>query len=570
MSGKLTRRSFLNKIINIAAISVASGFSSISSGCKKAALFGLVLKGGNVYDGSGAKPYKADIGIDKGTIKYIGRIDYHQAQKIIDVSNFSVAPGFIDIHTHTAEHLLVNPLAESSVRQGVTTVVGGNCGESLFPLNDEMFEETEKVLRDEYGLLVTWKDAAGFLSALKQNRTAVNFATFTGHGTLRANVAGYSNRKVSQQELETMRRLLVESMAQGAIGLSSGLEYTPGSFAPAEEIIYLAKAVASRNGVYASHLRDEEDEIIEAFDEAVDVARKSGVKVQVSHLKIGLPKNWPKFPELISRFNRAAEEGLTIQADRYPYIAWATGLSQFFPVWAREGKKEDFIARLRAEELQLKLKQEVIKKGEELGGWDKVFISFVSSEENRVFEGQTVETGARLTNLEPYEFIKRLLIDEQGRAGMIVFGMSEDHLKQILTHPLVSIGSDGASIAPYGPLSKGKPHPRNYGTFARVLGRYVRDEKVVSLEEMIRKMTSMPAEHIGLHKRGLIKTGWAADLVVFNPDEIEDLATWTEPARYPQGIAHVLVNGVLVVEEGQHTKALSGKILKKQQDGLVR
>jgi N-acyl-D-amino-acid deacylase len=304
-------------------------------------------------------------------------------------------------------------------------------------------------------------------------------------------------------------------------------------------------------------------------DEAIRIARETPVRLQVSHIKIGYEKNWPKFDDLVALIDRANAGGVKLRCDRYPYIAWATSLNMFFPLWAREGPNQDFIARLKDTSLQPRLRAAVAEKEKELGSWDKVLISNVATDKNRRVEGQNVLEASRAAGLTPYEFMRTLLMAEDGRVGMITFAMSEDHLKRLLAHPLVGVGSDGQAVAPYGPLSKGKPHPRFYGTFARVLGKYVREEKVTTLEEMIRKMTSMPAAHLGFLKRGLVRAGWAADLVVFDPARIIDRATWTDPARYPEGIAAVLVNGQVVVEQGEHTGRPAGQVLRRNARGEV-
>lgn len=570
MEKKLTRRAFIAGTARSAALaSLTLPAGLLLKGCVRSAELDLVVSGGLVYDGTGGPPVEADIGVKAGLIKVIGKSGSLAGKIMVPARGLAVSPGFIDIHTHTAEELLVNPRAESSVRQGVTTVVSGNCGESPFPLTEEMAVEAAADLKERYGLELAWKDAAGFFLKVAERGTAVNYASLTGHGRLRACSVGYNDRPASEAELDKMKELLLSSMEQGSLGLSSGLEYSPGSFAPTEELIELCRAAAGRGGLYATHIRDEEDGVLEAFDEAVRIARESGIRLQVSHLKVGYPRNWPKFGDLMERFDRAAGSGLDIQADRYPYVAWATGLSLFFPLWSREGRTGDFIKRLLEPGLQERLKEEVLKKGEELEGWDKVLISSVELEKDRAFEGMSVEDAARSVRSGPYEFIRDLLIAENGRVGMIAFGMNEDHLRVILAHPLVSVGSDSSSLAPYGSLGRGKPHPRAYGTFPRVLGKYVREEKVLPLQVMIRKMTLMPARHLNLVGRGCVRAGWAADLTVFDPEKIKDLATWTSPHTYPEGVVCVIVNGLPVVQGGEHTGLLPGRVLRKKTSGEV-
>ncbi len=565
----MTRRTFLAKTAKAGALASAAGAGILLRGCVTGKDYDLVVSGGTVYDGTGRPPFGADIGILGGTVKTIGRIPDSRARTIVLARGLAVSPGFIDVHEHTDERILVNPRAESAVRQGVTTLVSGNCGGSPFPLTDSMAEEQAKNLKEDYGLELTWKDARGFFECIGKTGSAVNYTTFVGHGTVRAAAMGYGNRAPSPAEMEGMKSMVRESVEQGVLGLSSGLEYAPGSFGSTEELIELCRVVRLSGGVYATHMRNEQEGILEAVDEALRIARETPIRLQISHLKIGYPRNWPKFDELLRRLERARAEGVNFRCDRYPYIAWATGLDMFFPLWSREGPTKDFIARLRDPSLQARLKAEVKKKEDDLGSWDKVLVSNVATEKNRSLEGQNILEAAQRAGKVPYEFIRDLLVEEDGRVGMISFAMSEDQLKVLLAHPLVGVGSDGGAVAPYGPLSKGKPHPRHYGTFPRVLGKYVREEKVAPLAEMIRKMTSMPAGHLALAQRGTIREGYAADLTVFDPDKIIDRATWTDPAQYPAGISHVLVNGALVIENGEHSGRLPGRVLRRRSDGAV-
>jgi N-acyl-D-amino-acid deacylase len=565
----MDRRTFIRGALRTAGLVSAGGASLLLRGCTKGKEFDLLIAGGTVYDGSGGPPFRADIGVSGGAVRSIGRIRAARAAAIIKADGLAVSPGFIDIHEHTAEGLLVNPRAESAVRQGVTTIVSGNCGDSPFPLTDEGFEKLRETLEAEYGLNLNWRDIRGFLGRLDEAGAALNYATFVGHGTVRAAAMGFGNRPPAAAELERMKALVGEAMAGGALGLSSGLEYTPGSFASTEELIELCRVAARSGGIYATHMRDEETGILEAVDEAFRIARETPIRLQISHLKIGYAVNWPKFPALLDRLERARAAGVEFRCDRYPYVAWATGLDMFFPLWSREGTTEDFIARLRDPSLQDRLRAEVMVKQKELGSWDKVLISSVATDKNRPLEGMNVLDASVRAGQAPYDFMRDILVEETGRVGMITFGMSEDHLKVLLAHPLVGVGSDGSAVAPYGPLAKGKPHPRFYGTFPRVLGKYVREEKVVPLEEMIRKMTAMPAAHLGFVRRGMLKVGWAADVCVFDPERIIDKATFTEPAVYSEGIRQVVVNGEVVVDEGRHTGCLPGRVLRKNSRGAV-
>ncbi len=564
----IKRRAFLRGAAKTAAVVSAAGGGLLLKGCSTAKDYDLVISGGAVYDGLGGPPVRADVGISGGAIRAIGKIPASRAGSVVEAGGLAVAPGFIDVHEHTSVELLVNPKAESAVRQGVTTVVSGNCGDSPFPLTEAMAEETGRSMLTEYGLDLDWRDARGFFDRLGRAGLAPNYASFAGHGTIRAAAMGYGDRPPGAGELERMRALVSEAMAAGTLGLSSGLEYSPGSFASTDELIALCRIAARTGGVYATHVRNEQEGILEAVDEAIRIARETPIRLQISHLKIGYEKNWPKFDELMSRVDKAAG-GVSLRVDRYPYTAWGTGLNMFFPLWSREGTSRDFLARLQDPSLQGRLKAAVEKKGSDVGSWDKVLISNVATERNRPYEGMNILEASVRSGLDPFEFMKKLLIEEDNEVGMITFAMSEDQLKKLLAHPLVGVGSDGTAVAPYGPLAKGKPHPRLYGTFPRVLGRYVREEKVAPLEEMIRKMTSMPAGHLGFLRRGVLKAGWAADLVVFDPGRVIDKATWTAPARYPEGIEAVIVNGVAVLAAGESTGRLPGKVLRKNGRGVV-
>jgi N-acyl-D-amino-acid deacylase len=341
------------------------------------------------------------------------------------------------------------------------------------------------------------------------------------------------------------------------------LEYAPGSYAQPEELIELCRVVASLGGVYATHMRNEGDYLLESLAETFRVARESGVSVQISHFKVAYPRNWSKIDDALASLDRAKEEGLAVFADRYPYLAGSTGLSFYFPLWARQGTTEDFLRRLQDKKLEKRFRQHLAEQERKLGSWDKVVIAAVVTEKNRVFEGLSIQECCRRTGKDPFEFMRDLLVEEKNRVGMITFMMKEENLKKILAHPLVGVGCDGSAIAPYGPLGRGKPHPRNYGTFPRVLGRYIREEKILPLEKMIFKMTYRAAQKFGLVKRGLLKPGYYADVVVFDPARVIDKATWTNPHQYPEGINHVFVNGVQVIENGLHTGSLPGQVLRK-------
>ncbi|RMF09126.1 MAG: D-aminoacylase [Candidatus Neomarinimicrobiota bacterium] len=472
-----------------------------------------------------------------------------------------VAPGFIDIHTHTDVELLVNPKGESKIRQGVTTEVSGNCGSSPFPLTSRGLEELNDYYRRKYGLEVTWENLDGFFRRLKRVGLGLNYATFTGQGDLRNAVVGPNDVPATPEDVRAMEALLAESMEMGSLGLSTGLEYAPGSYATTEELTTLCQTVARYGGVYATHMRNEDDFVEEAITEALTISRGAGVPLQISHLKACNRSNWEKIDRILDYLEPICRQE-PVSADRYPYDAWGTGLSSFIPLWARQGTTEEVMNRLLVPEQQRKILAYARDRAQRIGGWDRVWISSCSLEENRACEGKSIAQIAAERKQSPEDVVKTLLLEERLHVGVVGFAMKEENLEKVLQAPFVMIGSDGNAVAPYGVLGQGKPHPRFYGTFPRVLGRYVREKQVLSLPAAIQKMTSLPARKLGLNDRGEIAIGKKADLVLFDPATVRDQATYTDPHRYPVGIPTVIVNGQLTLHNGRHTGVLAGEILR--------
>ena len=564
MKKPITRRNFLKKSSQMAAVTSLSGCGLLLKGCSSKQEYDIVIKEGIIYDGLGNEPIETDIGITGDRIKKIGKISISKGKSVIDAKDLSVCPGFIDAHDHTDIGLIVNPKAESAIRQGITTLVSGNCGSSPFPVAEEIFEETKEALKSVYQIDLTWMDIKGFFSKLEEKGMALNYSTLVGQGTIRGAAMGFNDRPPKPEELEKMKEMVAENIENGAIGLSSGLEYAPSSFAQSDEIIELCHVAAQYGGVYATHLRNEGDRLIESIQETIDVAQKTGVSLQISHFKIAYPRNWHKIEDALSKVDEAKKQGVDIFCDRYPYIAGSTGLSLYFPLWARQGTTEEFIARLKDSTLESKLRAHTLEQEEKLGSWDKVVISAVATEKNRIFEGKSVLQGAKETDKDPFEFMRDLLIEENNMVGMVTFMMKEENLKKVLAHPLIGIGCDGSALAPYGILGRGKPHPRSYGTFPRVLGKYIREENILPLPVMMKKMTSIPAQKFGFTDRGSIERGRFADLVIFDEKRVIDKATWVEPHQYSEGIEYVLVNGEVVIERGEHKEKYPGRVLKKQ------
>jgi N-acyl-D-amino-acid deacylase len=451
--------------------------------------------------------------------------------------------------------------------QGVTTEITGNCGGSAAPRKaapgNEGRSSLAQELAAEYGIEGGWTGVAEYFDVLETVGISVNHAMLLGQGTLRGNVAGSENRSLSGEETGRVLRALEEGLDQGALGLSTGLEYVPGRFTPTEEILAMARVVARRGGLYASHIRNEEAMLLEAVDEAIQIGRRSGARVQISHLKAaGLP-NWGKQTAALDLIESARVAGVDVLADAYPYTAYSTGISIFLPAWAADGGREALLERLADPSIRRRMEEEL---GERVrldpGDFDLIVISSVRSERNRGIIGKDVAAVAKERGVEPVEALM-LLLEEEESVGFIGHGMSQENVERVLSHPLVMIGSDGSSMAPRGDAVRSRPHPRSYGTFARVLGHYSRDRALFDLPTAVKKMTSMPADQAGISDRGRLARGMKADLVIFDADTIKDTATFDDPHRYAEGIRHVLVNGVGVVEEGVHTGARPGNVLRK-------
>jgi N-acyl-D-amino-acid deacylase len=557
MKKRISRREFIKSSAKAGILMSIGGSSLLKGGANE--IFDLVIKNGILVDGISDEAFQGDIGIIVEHIKQIGNIKEALGKTIIDAKDRIVSPGFIDIHTHTDIEILINPKAESKIRQGVTTELAGNCGGSAFPMKQPL-PDYEKRLAEEANITVDWIDLEGYHAAIKNRGSAVNHATLLGQGTLRSHVMGNDQREPTEEEMDRMKKLVAAAMEQGAFGLSTGLEYTPSGFAETQELIELCKVVAKYGGLYASHIRSEDKAALEAVGEAIHIAESASLPLQIAHFKAVGKTNWWKLPKMIDLVERAAERGLEVTADRYPYIAYSTGLTILYPQWALDGGLEQLIKRLKDAKTRQSMKAETLKKVAGYG-WDKIVVSNLHKKHNQWLIGKSVGEAAATKNEDPYEFMCDLIIDEEFNVSHIGFGMNEETTEIVLKHPLVMLGSDGSSLAPYGPLSEGKPHPRNYGTFPRFLGYYVRERKLLTLPEAIKKMTSLPAAKLGLKDRGALKQGNFADIVVFDSKTIADKATFIEPHQYPVGIDYVFVNGTTVIDHGKHTEKLPGKVL---------
>ncbi len=559
MFPNFTRRKFLK----CCAGGALAAFPLLHMTCRDFREFDLILVGGVIYDGSGQPAVPGDVGICGGKIIATGNLRDRTARRKIDLRGLAVAPGFIDFHSHSDDELLTGGLAQSKIRQGVTTEVLGQDGDSMAPLTEKMRDRRHEQLSTRYGVTVDWQDFAGYYQRLAQGGIISNAVSMVGQGTLREHVVGRDDRPATPAEITRMQQLARTAFAQGAFGISSGLEYTPGSFADTAEIIALCRAMEGR-GIYATHMRNEDDTVIAALQEAVQIARTAGVALHLSHLKASGQRNWHKLPRILARLNEARTGGLPVTFDRYPYVAYNTGLSSLFPLWSRDGGQEAFVARLNNPALAEKIRGETLAKIEKIGGWRAVMVSSLPKNPARqTYEGKTLAEIAR-NDADPYPLLLDLILQEEGGGSMVGFAMSEENTATLLADPFGIIASDGSAMAVDGPLRRGNPHPRAYGTFPRVLGKYVREQGIMSLAEAIRKMTALPAETLGLPGRGRLQPGFWADLVAFDPQTVRDNATWSDPHQYPHGIPYVLVNGEVVIEREKFTGKLAGQVLRIQ------
>jgi N-acyl-D-amino-acid deacylase len=528
-------------------------------------LFDLVVKNGRVVDGTGNPRFKADVGIKDGHISDIGELSSSKADEVIDARGFVVTPGFIDMHAHSDFSLLINPLAESKVRQGITTEVIGNCGSSAAPLNDflrKQIRETSPVIQ-EAKLKLNWSSMGEYLKRLERNGIALNAVSLAGNGNIRALVMEYDSRQPSKSELEEMKKVLAQSLEEGAFGLSSGLIYPPSCYADAKELIELCKIVAKYGGIYTSHIRGEGDTLINSVREAIEIGRKSGAPVEISHHKASGKSNWGKVKRTLKMIDEARSKGVEVTCDVYPYVAGSTGLDAFLPVHAWAGGVEKLVERLKNPETRLQLRHEMERSSLfKPDSWNTIMIAYCKG--HREYEGKTIAEIAEQKKTDPFDLVFDLLIEEKASVQIVIFSMREKDMRTVLKHPAAMIGSDSSSTAPYGVLGKGKPHPRTYGTFPRILSEYARKTKLLTLEEAIRKMASFPAQKLKLNDRGLIRKDMAADIAVFDPEKVVDRATYAEPHQYPIGIKYVIVNGKLVVADGKHTHQLPGRALRLQ------
>jgi N-acyl-D-amino-acid deacylase len=529
--------------------------------------YDVLVRGGTLYDGTGSPGRRADVGIRGDTIAAVGDLFSASARTVVDARGLAVAPGFINMLSWSTESLIVDGRSQGEIRQGVTTEIFGE-GNSMGPLTDEMKRRMKEEQADlKYD--VKWTTLAEYLAYLEKKGVAPNVASYIGAATVREHVIGLDDRPPTPAEMERMRALVRQEMEAGALGIGSSLIYAPGTFAKTEELVELCKAAAPYRGKYISHLRSEGDRLLEAIDELVRIGREAGVPAEIYHMKAAGESNWGKEDQAIARIEKARSEGLKVTADMYTYPAGATGFDACLPPWARDGGYDALFRRIQDPETRPRIIADMRRPAE---GWENLCRAAGSPERLLMVEfktdalkpltGKTLAEAARMRGTDPETTILDLVLQDQTRIGVVFFLMSEDNVRKQVRLPWVSFGSDAASMAPEDPFTRSSTHPRAYGTFARLLGKYVRDEKLVSLEEAVRRLSALPAENLGLDRRGRLAPGMFADVVVFDPATIADRATFEKPHQYAVGMRHVFVNGVQVLKDGEHTGATPGRALK--------
>ncbi len=528
--------------------------------------FDYLIKGGTVYDGTGGEPRRADVAVRGDRIVGIGDFDPAQAANVIDANGLAVAPGFINMLSWSNESLIEDGHSQSEIRQGVTTEIMGE-GSSMGPLNAAMKERT---LREQTDIKyeIKWTTLAEYLRYLEQRGVSANVASFIGATTIREHVIGLEDKQPTPEQLQAMRDLVRQEMEAGALGIGSSLIYPPAFYAKTEELIELCKVAAKYQGKYISHMRSEGNQLLPAVDELIRISREAGIPAEIYHLKAAGTANWPKLDAVLKKVEAARKDGLRITADMYTYPAAGTGLDACLPPWTADGGNPELFKRLRDPATREKIAAEVRKPTDAwenmylaAGSPDRILLNAFKSEKLKPLTGKSLAQVAEMRGKDPVETLMDLIAEDESRIGTIYFLMSEENLKKEVAVPWVSFGSDEASQAPEGVFLKANPHPRAYGNFARVLGKYVREEKVISLAEAVRKLSGQPATNLGLDHRGFVQEGMFADVVVFDPKTIADRATFEQPHQYAVGMKQVLVNGVPVLKDGEHTGATPGRAL---------
>jgi N-acyl-D-aspartate/D-glutamate deacylase len=528
----------------------------------------LLIRGGMVIDGTGVAARRADVAIEADRIAAMAPELHGEAARVIDATGHAVAPGFIDAHSHSDLFYFACPSAESKIRQGVTTEVVGMCSFSQAPLR----RGQEEVVRGWAGgigatLDLNWQTFGQYLDALAAVHPSVNVAHFAGHGALRIAAMGFENRPARGDDLAAMERLLGEALDAGAFGFSTGLVYAPSAYASTDELIALARGMRARGGLYFSHIRGESSMLLDSIAEAIRIGEEAGVGVQVSHVKASGKENWPKIDAALRMIEDGKARGIDVLGDVYPYNAGSTKLDNLMPAWAHDGGVAKLLERLADRATRRRIAEECLIDGERWGtvsqggiGFDQIFIATCK---RRELEGLSLAQIARQSGIAPVDTLMNLLLEQKCTVGMVSFSQSLENVAKVLAHPSLMIGSDSIPLYEGEGDRPGKPHPRTYGTFPRVLGEYARDRGLMSMETAVHKMTGMPAARMGFKDRGLLREGLAADVTIFDPATVKDESTFPEPHRYPRGIPYVIVNGTVAVDGGRMSGARAGRILRK-------
>jgi len=537
------------------SLATAAALAALLSAQQTPRPFDLLITNARIIDGTGAPAVTGSVGVRDGRIAAVGRVT-GAAARTLDAGGKVLAPGFIDPHSHSDFSLLTDGNAESKIRQGVTTEVIGESG-SVSP---------QKPTPER-----PWGDFTGYFAAIEKSKTAVNLLSYVGLGQVREFVMGNDERAPKTNELEQMSRIVADAMKQGAYGVATGLIYSPNAYAKTDELIALSRPASAAGGLYASHLRYDGEKLREGIEEAIAIGEGARIPVHVFHLKVTGAKNFGRMKEVIALVEAAQKRGVEFSADQYPYVASSTGLSQTIPPWAHEGGGAKLAERLKDPATRAKIRAEMDDPHPtwenrliSAGTWHNVQLASIREAAYKKYEGMRVDDAARMAGKDPYDFVFEILIANRGNVSCVWFIIDENDLKLAMKQPWVSVGSDGSALATSGPLRAGVPHPRNFGTFPRVLGKYVREEHVITLEQAIHKMSGLTAQQLHIKDRGVIKEGLAADLVIFDPATVADRATFTDPFQYPVGIPTVIVNGRVVLDNGQHTGARPGIVIRGQ------
>ena len=539
----------------------------LTAGCSQTPDYDVIIRNGNVYDGSGIKSYTADVAIKGDTIVAIGDLSNSKGTTEIDASGLAVSPGFINMLSWANESLIEDGKSQSDIRQGVTLEVMGE-GWSMGPLNDKMKKETVEEEGDiKYD--VNWTTLDEYLKYLEQKGISCNVASFVGAGTVRIYEIGYEDRAPNEEELAKMKDLVKQAMEDGALGVGSALIYAPNFYAKTDELIELCKTASQYGGMYISHIRSEGNKLLEAADELIKISREANIPAEIYHIKAAGKSNWNKLDSLIDKINKARAEGLHITADMYTYTAGETGLDAAMPPWVQEGGFKQWKKNLQDPQIRKKVLKEMrtpTNKWENFfiasGSPDNILLVGFKTDSLKYLTGKTLNEIAEMRGKSPAETAIDLVIDDDSRVGTVYFLMSEKNIEKKISIPWISFGSDEASLAPEGVFLKSNPHPRAYGNVARLLGKYVRDEKLIPLEEAVRRLSGLPAQNLKIRKRGLLKTGYFADVVVFDPTKVQDYATYAKPHQYSKGVIDVFVNGVQVIKDGDHTGKMPGRAVR--------